>query len=313
MSGLVKTWKKKFKKIKHITKKYWKYVVMAIAIYFTAGLALSMFPATAGFAASLPGFAAGGFAGLGVGAGSVAGAGVFSQVATGMGMGAGLAGGAAAVSGGAAVATGAAAAGTAGAGVAGAGAAGAAAGIETVTVIGSAGAGVGAAGTAAAVGAGVAGAAASGGSAAPAAKTGMTFADKLQMAAVGTSAVSQLIGPSEKDLINEQAKFHGSYYGMDEKGGGSATAVPPGAATIQKRAPAVPTAPTTPIPTKPKPTEAEQQAAAAQPFPTQPQPRNLIPEQAETPEANRLPQLQTQTNSARDLFSAEMEGVRYVS
>ena len=62
-----------------------------MAIYFTAGVALSYFPATAAFAAGMPGFAAGGTLGLGVGEGAVAGTGVFSEAAASIGLGGGLA------------------------------------------------------------------------------------------------------------------------------------------------------------------------------------------------------------------------------
>jgi hypothetical protein len=60
MSGLVKGVKKVFKKVTNFVKKYWKPIVAAVAIYFTAGVALSYFPSTAGFASSMPGFGTGG-------------------------------------------------------------------------------------------------------------------------------------------------------------------------------------------------------------------------------------------------------------
>lgn len=60
MSKLVKGVKKVFKKIGRFIKKHWKKIVLAVAIYFTAGVALSYFAPTAGFAASMPGFGAGG-------------------------------------------------------------------------------------------------------------------------------------------------------------------------------------------------------------------------------------------------------------
>ena len=59
MSGLVKAVKKVFKKVKKFVKKYWKVIVIAAAIYFTAGVALSAFPSTASFAAGMPGFGSG--------------------------------------------------------------------------------------------------------------------------------------------------------------------------------------------------------------------------------------------------------------
>jgi len=60
MSGLIKGIGKVFKKIGKFIKKNWKYIAMAVAVYFTAGIALSYFGATAGFAAAMPGFGAGG-------------------------------------------------------------------------------------------------------------------------------------------------------------------------------------------------------------------------------------------------------------
>lgn len=60
MSGLVKGIKKVFKKVGEFVKKYWKYIVIAVAVYFTAGVALSYFGGTAGFASAMPGFGAGG-------------------------------------------------------------------------------------------------------------------------------------------------------------------------------------------------------------------------------------------------------------
>lgn len=60
MSGLVKGIKKVFKKVANFVKKYWKYIVIAVAVYFTAGVALSYFGGTAGFASAMPGFGTGG-------------------------------------------------------------------------------------------------------------------------------------------------------------------------------------------------------------------------------------------------------------
>ena len=56
MSGLVKAVKKVFKKVTKFVKKYWKYIVIAAAVYFTAGVALSYFGSTAGFASNMWGF-----------------------------------------------------------------------------------------------------------------------------------------------------------------------------------------------------------------------------------------------------------------
>jgi hypothetical protein len=67
MSKLVKGVKKVFKKVNNfqkkvrgVIKKRWKLIVIAAAVYFTAGVALSYFPSTAAFASSMPGFGTGG-------------------------------------------------------------------------------------------------------------------------------------------------------------------------------------------------------------------------------------------------------------
>jgi hypothetical protein len=60
MSGLVKSVKKVFKKVTKFVKKYWKVIAIAAAVYFTAGVALSYFGSTAGFASAMPGFGSGG-------------------------------------------------------------------------------------------------------------------------------------------------------------------------------------------------------------------------------------------------------------
>ena len=94
MSGIIKGIKKVFRKVGKVLKKIIKPLAIAVAVYFTAGLALSAFAPTAGFAASMPGFAGGGLFGTGVAVGSapvVAGSGIFSQVAGALGMGGGLA------------------------------------------------------------------------------------------------------------------------------------------------------------------------------------------------------------------------------
>lgn len=320
MSGLVKTVKKHFRKMAHFAKKYWKIIAIAVAVYFTAGLALSAFPATASFAASLPGFAGGGFAGLGIGAGATAGTGIFSQIATGIGLGGGLASGAAAAGGTtAAVGTGV-AAGTGGAAAGGAAAGAGAGAIEGVTVVGSAGGGIGA-GTAAAGAAGIAGGAAAaaggGSSASPAvasssAKTGMSFADKLLLASTGTSAIGSLLGPSEKDLINAQKQFSGSFYGVDSKGGGGAVA-PPEPQLIAKRKVEQPAAGTPGQPATQQLPTLEEPDNAVTPPPTQAaNQRQLIPPAQDQQGAERLPTLQTKTNDTRDLFASQMPGVRYV-
>src|ERR1700733_13016317 len=90
MSGVLNSIGKVFSKVWDFIKPIAKVVLIAAAVYFTAGVALSYFPATAAFAASMPGFAAGGTLGLGVGEGAVAGTGVFSEAAANIGLGSGL-------------------------------------------------------------------------------------------------------------------------------------------------------------------------------------------------------------------------------
>ena len=60
MSGLVKAVKKVFRKVVKFVKRHWKVIVIAAAVYFTAGIALGSFAPTAGFSAAMPGFGAGG-------------------------------------------------------------------------------------------------------------------------------------------------------------------------------------------------------------------------------------------------------------
>lgn len=201
MSGVVKGVKKVFKKVTKVVKKVWKPVAIAVAAYFTAGLALSAFSATSAFAASMPGFAGGGFAGLGIGAGKVAGAGVFSKVAGAIGLGGGLAKGAAIANTGT---------------MAGAMAGGTFASTSAVYSKAAMSVAGGAAGSGAAAGA-VGGAAV--------ARAGLSFADKLLIAKAGTDFVGGLLAPSQKDIIREQhkwdmesRKFQGAFYGMERDG-----------------------------------------------------------------------------------------------
>lgn len=219
MSKAVKKVGKAFKKVAKAAWKIVKPVAIAVAAYFTAGVALSFIPATAGFAASLPGFAGGGIAGLGVGAGATAGTGAFTSVATTMGLGGGLASGA----------------------VQGSAMMSAITGVSPQLVSGVVGGEIGTAGmmTAAhqAAGSGAAGAAAggaggaggavaaktalSGGSAAT--KAGMSLSDKILLAKVGTDVVGAAFGPTELDMLEAKAEYdrearQGTYYGMDPDG-----------------------------------------------------------------------------------------------
>lgn len=228
MSGIIKGIKKVFKKVVKIIKKIAKPLIIAAAIYFTAGVALSFFGPTAAFAASMPGFAGGGLAGMGIGAGATAGTGVFSSAAAAMGMGSGLAAGAAQV----AMAEG----GIAGLAAASEGLVSTYGAATASQASGAAVAGAGAAtpfvgGTAmpAAVGqaANAASAAVPGlvGAPVPAAPGGwasMSFSDKLLIASTGTQAVSAMVAPSagevEEEVQAARARFRGSYYGMTDTG-----------------------------------------------------------------------------------------------
>jgi hypothetical protein len=215
MSGVVKGIGKVFKGVAKFVKKALPYVAIAAAVYFTAGVALSAFPSTAAFAASMPGFAGGGFLGLGIGAGATAGTGLFSQAAAAIGLGTlGSAGG---------LVGGAMAAGTTAAqlGAASAGLGTAAAGLS------SAGA---AASSAASIGAGAYTAAGGMGPVLPpgvittvpsvtgpaAAKAGLSIGEQLLLASTGASALGALTAPTPA----EQKRFVGSFYGTDRKGGG---------------------------------------------------------------------------------------------
>ena len=90
MSKVVKGIKKGVKKVGKVIKKAAPYVLMAAAAYFTAGVALSYFGPTAGFAASMPGFGTAGiftkaatFVGLSGPASAAASAAAGSAAATG--------------------------------------------------------------------------------------------------------------------------------------------------------------------------------------------------------------------------------------
>jgi hypothetical protein len=201
MSGVVKGIKKVFKKTVEVVKKVAPYVAIAAAIYFTGGLALSAFPATASFAASLPGFA--GAAGAGTG--------VFSQVASAIGMGGGLQAGAGAAA------------------EAASGVAGVADAVAQTSAV--------APSLSAALGGGAAGAApmASGAggllkpvssvvSKAGSAVSGLSFGEKLIGASMGLQGLAALSAPSAGQQAEAEAaaakKFRGSFYGMTDTGAG---------------------------------------------------------------------------------------------
>lgn len=214
MSGVVKGIKKIFRKVVEVVKKIAVPLAIAIAAYFTAGVALSFFGPTAGFAASMPGFAGGGFIGTGLGAGATAGTGIFSQAAGALGLGSGLAQGAlakgtelAAVE--AAVGTKAAMAGMA----ANTLPAGAVTGGATTSM---------AAGGGVAVTGGTTAASSLPGMGSAVATAGMSLTDKVLLTKIGTDVAGALFGPSAKEIAEmeaiESAKFRGAFYGMEADG-----------------------------------------------------------------------------------------------
>jgi hypothetical protein len=198
MSGIAKGIKKVFKAVGKVIKKIAKPLLVAAAIYFTAGVALAAFPATAGFAAAMPGFA--GAAGAGTG--------ILSKVAIKFGLGSiGSTGGIAAQA--AASAAGATVGGiAAGTSIAGAQAATNTAliqsGVSTGLAVPAAQAGGSAAGLVAKTGAAAAGK--------------MSVADKLLLASTAMNTIGALKQPSQKDIIAAQKRWEGAFYGADSAG-----------------------------------------------------------------------------------------------
>jgi hypothetical protein len=243
--GLFKKLKKVFRKVaggvRSVLKKVAKPLMIAAAIYFTAGLALSAFPATSAFAAAMPGF--GGIA-------STAGAGAPGALA-----GTGLSGVTVAANAAATLPASIAAASTAAGTAVGAG-------ISTTAAQGLF--------TKMAVKFGLSGVAQGSGIAGAVGKTGMALSDKLLLASTVSNTISGLTGPSEKDIIAAQRKFHGSFYGM---GGGDAERIVAQNQQQQQQAPAQgqPAAGMAP---------GTKQPATMQPSP-KPQPMQLIEEPSE--------------------------------
>jgi len=177
VSGVVKGVGKVFKAVAKVVKKIAKPVLIGAAIYFTGGLALSAFPATAGFAASLPGF--------GISASGAA-TGIFSKAAAALGLQGGLVAGAAgnAAAAGAPLIAGA----EGGAGAVMSGLSGGSSAASTL------GAGItlgGGGGTAAA----------------------MSFTDKLLLASLGSKAVGAFLAPDLGDQYDEAKRWRGAFYG----------------------------------------------------------------------------------------------------
>jgi len=180
MSGLIKGVKKVFKKVANVVKKIIKPVAIAVAAYFTVGLALSYIPATQAFAAGLPGFA------------SAAGpsTGIFSKVASKIGLSGGLEAGALK------------AAGTAVTGTAGGGAVAELGGMAGKTTLGGAVTGSGASAPAAAAGMSL---------------TDKLLLAKIGTDVGGALFGPTPQEIAEAEAI-EAAKFRGSYYGMEAGG-----------------------------------------------------------------------------------------------
>lgn len=230
MSGIFKAIGKVFNAVVSVVKAIWKPVLIAAAVYFTAGLALSAFPATASFAAAMPGFAGSGILGTGIGAGSVAGTGVFTHLASTLGMATlgssgGLVGGA--------LASGTSASALAAAGVSGSAiTAGSTAAVASGAIPAAAlpAEGIGATTIAAGTGAAVpvAAAGAGGGVAAAAAGAGkMTLAEKFLVASTVSNVASGLTAPSQRDIAEAQKKWVGAFYGVDAAGKGAQVSGPP--------------------------------------------------------------------------------------
>ena len=241
MSGVVKGVKKVFKTVGKIVKKVWKPLVIAAAVYFTAGAALSYFGAAGAAGAG----AGGAFAGASAGAGAAA------------GVGAGAAGAAAAATAAATTAAGAFAGAGAGAGAA----AGVGAGVGGGTLAGATASGAFtrtalrmalgkgginqtiAATTTSGTGGLGAGGIAAGGSTAGAAAAGTTgggFLGSVGSASPSTvhkrvasgierlmwtqtliSGVSGLMAPkppTPDEAARANARFRGSYFGVNERG-----------------------------------------------------------------------------------------------
>lgn len=308
MSGVVKGVKKVFKSVVKFVKKAIPYVLMAAAVYFTAGVALSAFAPTAGFAAAMPGFAGGGFAGLGIGQGAVAGTGIFTKAAAAMGLGSlgssgGLIGGAIAKGatvaqlGAAGINAGAIATGATEAAAAGIGSGMPAAGLSGAmqgTTAAAASGGAGAPAAAGAAGAEGAAAGAGAGAAAPAAaKAGMTIGEKLLLASTGSQALGALLGPGEGSK-----RFHGSFYGVDRKGKGA------------QFVPSTEDAPAEGPTDTGKPQESRKMSAILAPEPGQAAKPGELFQQGQSL-ASATPEGSTFEEDNQDLFR-RMPGVRYV-
>ncbi len=282
MSGVVKGIKKVFKAVAKVVKKVIKPLAIAAAVYFTGGLALSAFPATAGFAASLPGF--------GISATGAA-TGIFSKAAAVIGLDGGLVAGAAATAGaaaGAATTTAAVASGGFG-GIGGAATGGAAAAGGGGAVGAGIGAGAGAATTAAGT---------------TAAAAGMTLTEKLMLASIGSKAIGGFLAPTMSEQYTEAKRWRGAYYGTYANG--TSDAAPPSAVSQQPATPAQQiVSPAKPVGAAP-PTQAKPTRELMSSMPRQTV--NTTPAMPEAPKVAQAP-IENAPIEAKKLMQ---EGVRYV-
>ena len=205
MSKLWKGVKKVFKKVVKFVKKNWKIIVIAAAVYFTAGIALAAMPSTAAFSAAMPGFGVGGMfsnAAVALGATGAAGSGIAGTVAANAAAAAAAAGGAGAAISGAGVTT-----------------AGATAMPTAVTT------------AATATGAPIAGTATTGALASTTATiaptvgkvaaVGMTGMEKVAMASAIFQGAGALLSPDEDKLDKKaHARRYGQSFGMGRDGEG---------------------------------------------------------------------------------------------
>ena len=241
MSGVVNAVKTVFQDVVNVVKQVAPVILVAAAVYFTAGMALSAFPATASFAAAMPGFASTGAIDLAAD-GSVAGTGALSDLAATSGLGAdttlstvaadatadtaadasGLseiavapdAAAQASLDAGAVPGTGAAASGAASGGAAGTNlsaaeiqppAAPAVPAPPTAPTLDAAG-NLGQQGVLASAAQGLG---------------KMSLADKFLLASTGANLISGLTAPSYSDMVRAQKSFYGSYYGTAANGTGA--------------------------------------------------------------------------------------------
>jgi hypothetical protein len=298
MSGLVKRVKKHWKRKLRTFKKYWKVAAIAVAAYFTFGLALgAMGPAAGATAAASSGATA-----------AAAGGGVFS--ATGAAVTAGT------------IETVTVTAAAAGAGASAA--AGTAAVAAGAAAAGSMAGGSSAAQPPAAEGAGPAG---GGGAGATPAKQGLwaktkgavsdlSFADKLILAKTGVDVVAGLTAPSAEDEAAAAAKWQGSFYGMTAAEADKAASAPGKTQFVQPATQSAKPAAIAPGGGPERdllapPTDPGRQPAA----PGTPMPVSQFKPQQSARTEQPAPTAQQVTNQGgnRDLFATRAPGVRYLA